>query len=503
MVSDESGIAAVIQAVWQLDPAFVSPARVLVEVPAGALDGGHQDLARRYAFELIEQLEGMPDDPEMRVRLLHDIAAALVDVGQKRPAASVCHEAVPVTAGFVEVSGASQGLGYSGMGDRALALGDLAEELGRCGDADGAWSVGLQALDAAATSLARRQVCQAVGLRIARGMVAAGSSQQVRDAIQLTGQASGPHWVAEIVMANIGLMVAPLLHAAGEGREASAYLEFASRVVGGLDSDEADDLRGSIVITLDETDQLEKALQGLDAIQDPFIRASCLRKLAERRADEGNADQGARLAHRSLDGLEAIDRLIDRIDTQAGAAYALARCGVIHAARDLATTALEGLRSLDSQWHPRPLGYIAATAVLIDDRSMADQTFALATDDFKAADDPYPLVEVARKVAHTGRSAELERILGLADELASPGLAQDLNGPVIGAYLDANDLETALRSWRTLLGNDQLADLPALTRTLNRGVHALAALDRGHTLIELHRALSEVRGWWPSHRPGL
>jgi hypothetical protein len=495
MVGDQSGIAEVVRAASQLDPAFASPTSVLAEVPSGALDGGHQDLARDFTLGLLAQLERVPDDPEMRVRLLHDIAAALVDVDQTATAAAICHEAVPLTAGFVEMSGASQGLSFSGMGDRALALADLAEELGRCGDADGVWSVGLQALEAASASLSRRAMCQKVGSQIARALVAADSSHQVRDAIQLTGEASGPKWVAQIVTAYIGLSVAPLLHAHGERQEASAHIENASRVAAMLHGEEAEELRGKIAVALDETDQPGKALDVIDTIQDPFIRASCLRWLAERRANRGHLDDGARLAHRSLDGMNAMNRLIDRIDTQAGAAHTLARCGDVRA-RFLANTALESLTTLDSQWHARPLGHIIATAVLTSDQVTADRALALARYDLDEAKDPGPLAEAAQQVAGTGHPARLEQIVGLVDVSADPELAQDLCGPLITAYLHAGDVQQSLRIWRTLLGADQLGQMRTLTRTLNRGVHTLAALDRGHTLTALHRAMSEARSWW-------
>jgi len=76
---------------------------------------------------------------------------------------------------------------------------------------------------------------------------------------------------------------------------------------------------------------------------------------------------------------------------------------------------------------------------------------------------------VVRQVARTVRPTELQRIVDLVDALANPGLPQKLIGPVISADLDANQLGNALRIWRTLLGNDRLADLAGLTRTLNRG----------------------------------
>jgi len=279
-------------------------------------------------------------------------------------------------------------------------------------------------------------------------------------------------------------------------------VEWACRVAATLKdarrSGEADDLCGDIVITLDDIDQPRKALLTLDTIQDPFIRAACLLSMAERRADKGNLDEGIRLAQRSLEGLDTMDRAIDRIDTQAAAAHAFARCGDVAKARNLAGKALEGLGNLDSQWHARPLGYIAAAAVLTDDGATGDRAVALARNDLMESDDSRPLVEVARQIARTGHLTELERIINTDEVLADSKLRQDLGGPVMRAYLDANHLRHALRIWRGLLGDDQLAGLADLTRTLNRGVHVLAALDDGHTLIALHQVMSEIRGWWPS-----
>src|SRR5262249_13005056 len=100
MIGDQSGIAVLAKLACRLDRAFVSPAKVLVEVAAGALEGNHRGLARRYAVELVEQFQTAPDDAEMRVRLHRDIAAALVDVDRKDVAAAICHEGVSLTTGF-------------------------------------------------------------------------------------------------------------------------------------------------------------------------------------------------------------------------------------------------------------------------------------------------------------------------------------------------------------------------------------------------------------------
>jgi hypothetical protein len=104
-----------------------------------------------------------------------------------------------------------------------------------------------------------------------------------------------------------------------------------------LNGEEADSLWDEIAIALDETDQSQKALWALDAVQDPFILASCLQRLAERRVDQGDGGEGVRLAQRSLERLDSMGRSIDRIDTQAGAAHAFARCGDVPAARNLAS----------------------------------------------------------------------------------------------------------------------------------------------------------------------
>ena len=432
----------------------------------------------------------------MRVRLLHDIAAALVDVDCKDIAAAICHEAVPFTWGFVEKSGGEGHGDFTGMGDRALALGDLAEELGRSGDADGAWRVGGQALQAAAASVARCQMCHAVGLRFARGMVAAGDVGRAATAISQAGEACGFEPTARRFAAEIGLEIAPLLHARGEGRAAAGYLESAAHVADRLDGEAADDLRGALVIALDETEQTRAALQVLDTIADPFVRASLLRALAERRAADGKPEEGVRLANASLDGLDGIDRLIDRIDTQAGAAAALARCHEHQAARQLAGTALQGLESLDAQWHARPLGRIATTAELAGDHAMAAQAFALAKLDLLDSFDGRPLAEMAAQVIRAGGPDAAERITQLVAGLADPELGQEIKGLATLAHLDAGDVPTALRVWLSLVDDDRLADLPALVGTLSHGLPAIASLDSGHTLVALHRALADVRAWW-------
>jgi hypothetical protein len=364
-----------------------------------------------------------------------------------------------------------QGALFSNMGDRAHALSDLAEDLARCADADGAWQVGLQALEVAATSLRRVQMCQLVGEKFARSMATFGASHLVRDVLQLTREvcADSPHAVA--VLAEIGLAAAPLLHAAGEEHEASAYVDIASRVAGQLDEDAANRMLAGMVVTLDEIGEPERALRALDAVRDPFDWGSCLRRLAERRADVRKFDEGVRLAQRSLDRLDTMDRAVDRIDTQAGAAYILARCGDIEAAQCLAGKAFEQIGSLDKQFRARPLGRIAASATLTQDRAMADRVFALARRDFELTNDSRSLIELVRGV--------------------------------VTAYLNGNDVANALRVWRTLLQDDQLTDLASLARALHCGVGVIATLDRGHTLIALHRALSEVRSWWQNSRPAL
>ena len=243
-------------------------------------------------------------------------------------------------------------------------------------------------------------------------------------------------------------------------------LEWAASVAAGLNTDDADDMYGELVIAFDETDQPERASQTLDAINDPFIRASCLRHLAKRIAGTAKLDDGVRLVRMSLDELDAMDRLIDRIDTQAGAAYVMALCREYQAARDLSDTALQDLETLDAHWHGRPLGDIAACAVLADDGTLADRAFALATRDLRDNSDTRPLVAVATRVLGVSGPGEAERITHILATSADLPLAQEIYTLAVRVYLDADDVTRALSIWRTVLHDDRIATLPDVVRTL-------------------------------------
>jgi hypothetical protein len=81
------------------------------------------------------------------------------------------------------------------------------------------------------------------------------------------------------------------------------------------------------------------------------------------------------------------------------------------------------LESLDSQWHARPLGRIAATAVLAPDPALADRALALATRDVRADGDTRSLVEIAERTSETGTLSALERILTVVESIEDSAVA--------------------------------------------------------------------------------
>jgi pentatricopeptide repeat protein len=80
--------------------------------------------------------------------------------------------------------------------------------------------------------------------------------------------------------------------------------------------------------------------------------------------------------------------------------------------------------------------------------------------------------------------------------LADRELATDLAGYVIDALVDLGDIDEALRLWHGLLADERLSALEPLSRALVRGVRAVAHLDDGSSLLDLHDGLSAIRAWW-------
>ena len=243
-----------------LDAAFVSPVRVLARLVRELAEAQRVSEAVTHAESLVARLESAPDDPEIRVALGMAVADALVATGRRHDAISVYRSLVAVTEDFVEMS-AEGAVPSRGMGDRAMALADVAGGLASAGDLDGAWEAADLAFDAAAHTLGRRQWCIAVGGRIAERFAAVGDADLTRATVHAAGQASGDPSAPDIAAAtsaSLGARVAPALHAHGALEIAAGLLNDAMVVLRnaeafGSDFIDVDDLRADLAIAVAQT----------------------------------------------------------------------------------------------------------------------------------------------------------------------------------------------------------------------------------------------------------
>ena len=486
-----------------LDPAFASPSAVIARLARSLAEAGRAAEAGARASDLVARLEAVPDDPEIRVALLRATADALAEVGRRDAAAAICRSAIPLADRFVEMTGATTGVPFVGMGDRTMALADLAQSLAASGDLDTAWEVAQSSLAAASMNLERRRLGFVVGKRVASAFAEAGEAELTTEAIDMAIEAADGY-DTDVVAATLAAHVAPTLHRRGQGDVAEQLLGYAGDVANALadrrsagdemGSHEPDGLLAEVAVGLAGTARLQDAMQVLGKVEDPFILADALQDAAGE--CEADPQASTELLAQSLELMSAMSRRVDEVDVLARAALGYVRCGRADLAVDKSRDALEAVTEIDEQFRARPLGRIAETAARAGADAIVEATLRHARHLFDQSGRYDAIQAVAEGAAGARALPPLVRLTTELRLLPDRGLATDLAGYVIDALVDPGDVDEALRLWRELFADERLSALEPCTRVLVRGFRALAHLDDGSSLLDLHDRLSAIRGWW-------
>jgi hypothetical protein len=499
--AEDEGLDRFEQIARTLDPAFAAPNAVVARLARSLAETGHVVEARARASDLVARLEATADDPEIRVALLRATGEALAEVGRGDAAAAVSRSAVPLTDRFVEMTGASTGVSFEGMGDRTIALADLACTLAASGHLD-AWEVAQSSLAAASRNLERRRLGHEVGQRVASAFAEAGDAELTTAAINMAVEAADGY-DTHVVAAELAAYVAPTLHRRGRRDVAQELLDDARdvanaladrRSAGGMESEDPDALLGEVAVGLAGAERLQDAMEALGKIEDPYTRAAALQAAAGE--CEADSEASTALLAQSVGLIGTMSRRVDEVDVLAGAARGYARCGRTDLALETSRNALDAVLEIDEQFRARPLGRIAEAAAGAGADAIAEATLQQARDLLEQSGRSDALQAVARGVTAAHARPSMTLVTSELPLLADRELATDLAGYVIDALVDLGDIDEALRLWHGLLADERLSALEPLSRALVRGVRAVAHLDDGSSLLDLHDRLSAIRAWW-------
>jgi tetratricopeptide (TPR) repeat protein len=329
--------------------------------------------------------------------------------------------------------------GIQEAGERAEALGAIAEAMARAGMTQQAQEAFHQALQMA--EAIQRPLEQAWALRaIAEAMARAGMTQQAQEALHQALQTAkaieGPLGRASALRA-----IAEAMARAGMTQQAQEAFHQALRTAKAIEEawERAWALR-AIAEAMARAGMWEQALQTAGAIEGAEERAEALRAIAEAMASAGMTQQA--LWEQALQTAGAIERAEERAKALRAIAEAMARAGMTQQAQEAFHQALQTAEAIERAWgRAKALRAIAEAMARAGMTQQAQEAFHQALRTAEAIEEPWgrawALGAIAEAMARAGMTQQAQEALHQALQTAKAIEEPRERAEALGAIAEA------------------------------------------------------------------